>query len=127
MAHEIKTRTVIVVTTEFKSFHKYTDAPKQVAFLRNIHRHKFFVKAKFEVTHDNRDLEFFIIQSKLEGYIGSVLLPKLNDSQHQMSCEMMARLLIECFVQEGLPVTFMSIFEDNENGAEIEVTGVTHE
>ena len=62
----------IIVKTSFRGFHQYKDAPDQVAFLKNLHRHDFIVEAKIEVKHDDRELEFFIEQSALDVTIAHV-------------------------------------------------------
>ena len=42
----------VVVKTEFEGFHSWEDAPDEVSFLRNLHRHIFHVTAKWKVNHD---------------------------------------------------------------------------
>ena len=59
----------IIVTNSFKGCHKYADAPDCVAFLRNVHRHVFNVKTTIEVTHNNRDIEFFMLQDEIERFV----------------------------------------------------------
>ena len=37
----------IFITDKFEGYHKYVDAPEEVAFLRNAHRHLFGVRVYF--------------------------------------------------------------------------------
>lgn len=58
-------RRYITVRTQFIGFHAYEEAPEQVAFLKANHRHLFKVEAKISVNHDDRELEFFMVQDML--------------------------------------------------------------
>ena len=71
-------KTNVIAKLEIEGLHNWPDAESvfpEVGFLANMHRHKWFITAKKEVHHDDRDVEF-----------------KCN---------------------------YVSVFEDNENGAEI--------
>lgn len=94
-------------------FHKYENAPEEVAFLRNNHRHVFHIEAKIEVWDDDRELEFFIVQN----HINSVLFQLSSES----SCEMKAKKLLKLLIEKyGINRRYqVSVFEDNENGAEV--------
>jgi hypothetical protein len=100
----------IVVSAQFAAFHLWRDAPAEVAFLRNKHRHLFQVKAWVEVGHDDREKEFFIIQRKLEAYLYDY---ENFDFEDIGSCEMVARKLA-MFHDDCIRV---EVFEDGENGA----------
>ena len=108
----------IIVTTEKVAFHKYDDAPEEVKFLRNLHRHKFYIKLGIEVFHNDRELEFFIVQNKLNNF--------LKDKDIINSCEMLGEE-IHKWAKETFKVAyprkreiFVEVFEDNENGARVE-------
>ena len=100
----------IEVSLSFEGFHKYENAPDDVAFLRNIHRHIFGVDVMIEVTHNNREIEFFQFQRVI-----SKILKKI-DKQHVGSCEMVAEHVYEN-VKTLYPGRLLSISvdEDNEN------------
>lgn len=99
--------TYIMVKTNFESFHSWKDAPDSHAFLRNKHRHLFYVKAKWQVNHDDRDLEFFAQKEKLEEFIFN------NIRNKNLSCEQMAQIICD-----NLECVSVEVWEDNENGAE---------
>ena len=70
-------------------FHHYPDAPKDVDFLASRHRHMFHFKVSVEVSHDNREVEFFTLQRWcLEQYEKGEL-----EMDHR-SCEMLAKELL---------------------------------
>jgi hypothetical protein len=80
------TQTFIKVRTEFEGFHRYPDAGSidpRIRFLENEHRHMFKVEVKISVTHDDRELEFFLVKWALQEFI------KAGDQDHK-SCEMIA-------------------------------------
>lgn len=103
----------IWVTTQFKGFHIWGEAPEEVEFLRNNHRHLFKVKITIEVLHDNRELEFFILQEILDTFI-DVELTKDNLG----SCEMIGEQ-IKLYFEKEYPNRFIEVevSEDGENGA----------
>lgn len=112
----------IIVKTSFRGFHQYKDAPDQVAFLKNLHRHDFIVEAKIEVKHDDRELEFFIEQSALD-----VLIAHTINEEDVGSCEMAARALITEMLKDPKyrgRLIEVSVSEDGENRA---VVGLSKE
>ena len=56
-------RRFIYVTTQFEGVHRYKDAPDEVSFLRDYHRHIFKVKLAIEVMHNERDIEFIMLNA----------------------------------------------------------------
>jgi hypothetical protein len=103
-------KTIIWITSQFEGFHRWKDAPDDVAFLRNYHRHIFEVRVEFLVSHDNRDIEFFQAKRKLE----EVLNKTWNGKQFEDSCEMIASKIRKYFLAQAVAVS-----EDGENGARI--------
>ena len=105
----------IWVSTDFIGFHKWVDAPTEVSFLRERHRHKFFVKLEIEVFHADRELEFFIVQRQLINFINLKV-----DAQDVGSCETIALIILEHFSKlfAGRKLS-VSVSEDSENGATI--------
>lgn len=104
----------ILVKTNFEGLHKYINAPNDVAFLRDLHRHMFFVEAEIEVFDDDRELEFIVVKRAINQY----LYTKPFDSS--ASCEQMAaqiiRFLIGKFGERNMCIT---VLEDNENGGRV--------
>lgn len=109
-------KTSIFVTTSFEGFHCYPDAPEEVAFLRAIHRHLFHVRAELEVSHGNRELEFFLVKRALESYIYD---RQLGGNLNHKSCEMIAKELLEFLLASyGLSRNMsVEVSEDGENGS----------
>jgi len=106
----------IIVTTDKIGFHKYDGAPEKVKFLRNLHRHKFYIKMGIEVFHDDRELEFFTVQDALNDF--------LKDKNQIGSCEMLATEIYEwiktTYEKNKGRKCFVEVWEDKENGARVE-------
>lgn len=102
----------IVVKLQFEAIHKWESCPyDDVSFLRNSHRHIFYVCAKKEIFHNDRDIEFIRFKREIDEYINVNFRGKDLDN---MSCEMIAESIIEKFGAD-----FVSVFEDDENGVEV--------
>lgn len=99
----------IFITTQFEAYHSWNEAPEEVGFLKNLHRHIFKVKATWLVNHDNRDLEFFIQKRKVDKFIVEHFAEK---QLVNMSCEQMASMIKQQF--DAIEV---EVSEDGENGA----------
>ena len=117
----MKIKRSITVRTEFAALHRYKDAPEEVSFLRNLHRHCFKVSVSLDVKNSDRELEFFMVQTQVEGIIRVILnaCEYENDLPIMGSCEDMA---------EKIALTASSIYErsvgcmvseDGENSAEV--------
>lgn len=105
----------IFVTTEFVGLHHWPEAPKEVEFLRNIHRHRFKVRAEIESFHNDRELEFFMVQS----FINSVIEKSVKRMKKRRSCEDMAELILKKLQEKyGDHREYsVEVNEDGENGA----------
>jgi hypothetical protein len=101
----------IWVTTQFEGFHKYPDAPNEVSFLKELHRHIFHIKVWCQVFHNDRDIEFIIFKR----FITSLI--KENNFNNK-SCEMISddlyNLIIEKYPNRLIRI---EVSEDNENGS----------
>jgi len=111
-------RKEIYIRTQFIGFHRWENAPDEVGFLRNIHRHVFKIEVGFEVTHDDRDIEFFLAQHELNIFVQSLLLPLLRDNP-SMSCEHLATTIMEKFKVNDISPRYAVVSEDGENGAKV--------
>jgi len=100
----------ITVKTQFEGFHRYIDAPEEVKFLSYPHRHIFYVEAEFEVDHNDRDLEFFIMKRKIDKIIKNYIT-----IGNAGSCEMIAERIADKL--QEFPLLKISVSEDNENYA----------
>ena len=97
-----------------------TGGPDDVSFLANPHRHLFHFRVRISVTHNDRDIEFIQFKRWLESLYSSGVL-ELN----YKSCEMIAEDIIDS-IQAKYPGRdlVVSVFEDDENGAILELKGV---
>jgi len=105
----------IVVRWQFAGFHAYENAPEQVSFLKTTHRHLFKCSAKIEVKHDNRELEFFMVQTDLT----NVFKAGNHDNK---SCEMIAENILSYIENRyGYDRKIeIEVSEDGENSAVVE-------
>jgi|TARA_Y100000034_G_scaffold16121_1_gene17318 hypothetical protein len=102
----------VVIKTQFEALHNWEDAwqIKEVDFLKHPHRHIFHVTMKWEVGGLNREIEFILQKREVEDFI---TMTWKRGTLTNMSCEMMCAELMEKF-----NACYVSVFEDNENGAE---------
>jgi len=102
----------IWVTAEKDMIHKYSNAPDEVSFLRNEHRHNFKFKVFIEIFHNDRDMEFLLFQK----FVKEIIF-KLNRQAGNNSCEMMANH-IHTFIIKKYPnrKIIIEVSEDGENG-----------
>ena len=83
-----------------------------------MHRHKWFITAKKKVNHDDRDVEFIMFKRDIIDYLREEYFNSLTRTHEfgSRSCEMLAKEIMEAF-----DCVYVSVFEDNENGAEVYV------
>lgn len=115
--HKHKCKNTVWVKFSFEALHKYPDAPDEVAFLRNEHRHVFHVKAGIDVRHDDREIEFILLKRGLEKRF-------TGGNMNNKSCEMIADEIAEYFLNKGYKnrTCYIEVSEDNENGSYSEYT-----
>lgn len=112
-------KTYIIVRTRFEGYHAWPDAPIEVDFLKYHHRHIFYIEAKLPVSHDDRQLEFFMVKRFIDDFI----YEKYPDGKlRAKSCEMLAEEILNALqsnygLRKGCSVY---VFEDNECGAVVE-------
>lgn len=99
------------ITTQFEGFHCYPQAPDEVSFLRERHRHIFKLKVWIEVFHNDRDVEFIIFKRFIDALI------KENEMNFK-SCEMisddLAMLINKTYPNRAINI---EVSEDGENGS----------
>lgn len=106
----------IIVKTQIEGFHCWPEAPTQVMFLRNTHRHLFYITAKMPI-ETNRQLEFFMVKKAIDKYLRSIYIGA------SISCEEMAEKIADFIHKEYNidDIITVQVFEDNENGAEVQI------
>ena len=72
----------IWVTLQKEILHQYNDAPKEVEYLKNLHRHILHIKVYVEVFTNDRDIEFIMFKHSIEKYLN-----KLGNNFNNNSCE----------------------------------------
>lgn len=122
--------TEVFCTLKVEGTHNWPNCPfDEVAYLRDTHRHIFHIKAYKIVTHSDRDVEFIMLQHRIEAFLLTTYGQQIKHNtgweicDHKRvcvfgakSCEMIAHELIERF---GL--SRCEVNEDNENGAIVTV------
>ena len=105
----------VIIKLQFSATHAWPGCEiGEVAYLRHEHRHTFFITMKFPITHDDRDIEFISMKNKVHEFIQKNWE---GEDLGSWSCEMLAKELIHQFSS----CNYVSVFEDNENGAEVDI------
>lgn len=111
----------VFVTTQFEGMHRWKDAPEQVDFLRNYHRHMFHVRLEVEVVEEDREIEFILLKRELNNQIERLFKDVLLD----YSCEAIAKMIIIYMQEQNICQNrrvLCEVSEDGENGAIVEAT-----
>lgn len=110
----------IYIKNQFVGFHRWKNAPDEVSFLRDPHRHIFKVKTSIEVQFADRELEFFMVQKEIDEIIAGWKSIDTLD----WSCETMAIDILKN-LHKRYPNRKMTcdISEDGENGAVVGIAG----
>lgn len=109
----MNTTTLVYVTTSFVGYHRWTEAPAEVTFLRYWHRHVFHVKLTVRVDHSDRDVEFFMLKRDVDAYLKTAF----DGGRFAFSCEQIAEFIIAKMQSQRYEVHSCEVSEDGENGA----------
>lgn len=99
--------TLIEVNHAFAAFHRWQEAPKEVSYLREFHRHVFHVALRMGVSHGDREIEFHTLKAKLIRFCRHY-----DGYRFDLSCEHIAAEILYAFNADCV-----SVSEDKENGA----------
>ena len=110
------TKTFVEIKTNYEFLHCWKNAPEEVSFLRNLHRHIFYVIVKMEVFHNDRDIEFFMLKNDINKIIDDLKKTWLQT----ISCEQMGLDIMNKLKQKYNRNICIKISEDNENSAIVE-------
>ena len=103
----------VFIRLSFDALHNWEGCNlDEVNYLKYMHRHIFFVEMWWNISHDDRDIEFISKKMEVETFIDNNWRGRYLKN---MSCEMLASRLMEEFNADKVYVS-----EDNENGAIIE-------
>ena len=93
-------KTNVIAKLELEGMHNWPGAKNifpEVAFLSDMHRHKWFITAKKEVFHDDRDVEFIMFKRDIIDYLSEEYYNS-DTRTHEFgakSCEMLAKEIME--------------------------------
>lgn len=99
--------------------HHWPTAPERRAYLRQLHRHVFEVKAIVRTTHHEREVEFHDLGELLERELRA-----LGSSYHPdadlltfgaQSCETLAAKLLSALRRQGYDALGVTVSEDGEH------------
>lgn len=120
-------RTKIMIRTSFPGIHNWPEASqfagKDVQFLEHPHRHTFHVKASLSVTHDDRQVEFFVFKKAVDDIITNLYeFDGVAFQLGRMSCEQICKdirneVIIKFNLIRGVDKVSVEVWEDNEVGA----------
>lgn len=126
----MKKQTKIRVINSFIGTHCWKAAPSTVEFLRYPHRHQFSVHTEIDVTHNDREIEFFLLQRDIDLIIAKCFGSEQTKQLGTTSCEQIAEAIHQDLIkieQYRNRLIKISIFEDNENGAIVSFDHSTQE
>ena len=112
----------ITVKVQVAGTHCWPDAPLHREYLRARHRHLFVIRASLHVTHDDREVEFHDLQADVQHALHTAF--RHDDAGvgfGTASCEQIATLVGEWLVATHKRPVTVSVFEDDECGAEVTV------
>lgn len=105
--------TSIAVTFQRVGFHKYPDAPPEVRYLTDKHRHVFKFKVSIEVKFADREIEFHMFLNWLESLYADGNLEMDNRSCETIADELAERIAVK-YPGRALSI---EVWEDGECGA----------
>ena len=112
-----KASTQVLVRTQFEGFHFWKDAPNEVAFLRDLHRHMFHVEVLMTVEHSDRAVEIIMLKRYVDKICSS--LTEII-KQNGLSCEDIAHHIAKKVIEKYIPdICIVQVLEDNENGGTV--------
>lgn len=104
----------VVTHNQVIGFHAYPDAPLPCSYLSARHRHVFVIRCKFEVSHNNREIEINTMQEQLADALRNEFDEPCEFGSY--SCEDIAQWLLSRF-----PVmSEVEVLEDDFGGAAIQ-------
>lgn len=107
----------VIVKTQFEGFHFWKDAPEEVKFLRDLHRHMFHVEVEMEVDHCDRAVEIILLKRQVNN-----LCLSLTEiiKKEGWSCEMIAKTIVNyLYIEYASRWISVKVLEDNENGGRV--------
>lgn len=113
---------MVYAKVSFEGIHCWPDAPEEVEYLKNPHRHIFNVKVAIEVVHSDREIEFIMLGHRLNEFFKELAMDDPNGvwQMGRTSCEDVAEMTI-AYIRSRLELSkrtyiIVQVDEDGENG-----------
>lgn len=101
----------VIVTFAMEGHHRWLEAPQEVRYLANMHRHLFHIKVAVETFHKEREVEFHTLLHQAQ----NAYTQGAEQSCEEIAERLLARLR-EMYLDRRMRV---EVWEDGENGASI--------
>lgn len=102
-------KTLIVVKLQYEGLHYWKDCNiNEVIFLKDKHRHIFYIEVHKKVNHNDRDIEIIMFKRQLIKNLEDTFKGDFGN----MSCEDIANYILDAYKCD-----LVQVLEDNENGA----------
>ena len=111
------TKLFITVKNQFDDIHCYPNAPDEVYFLKNPHRHTFMIETTIQVFHADRELEFYMVKDYID-----TLTTEIKSLQVSKSCENICTMILNKLKEKygSNRIYRISCSEDGWNKATVE-------
>lgn len=105
----------VICAIDVEGFHRWPDAPDNLDYLRDRHRHIFQIRMEFEVSHGDREIEINERQQEIREWLTAKYTPDNRACEFgNLSCEHIAEELLITFGAASCQV-----LEDGYGGAKI--------
>ena len=116
--------TTVRCNLQFEGIHCYPEAPIEVEYLREPHRHIFGVEVEMDAFNDDREIEFIMLGHQVKKYIKSFPHDEHDVAQlGDWSCEKVANKiadeLLSVIPRSDQRDIIVTVMEDGENGATV--------
>lgn len=107
----------VKIKSDITGFHKWAEAPRDVKFLADRHRHLFTIEVVLLTSSDNRAVEFFQAKRKLNSIITNTFEHnEFNEIEFgSLSCEDIAEAVCKGLGKSGLQIKSVTVYEDMES------------
>jgi len=110
---DLKREKLVVIKLQYEGLHHWKDCNiPEVSFLKDKHRHIFYIELHKKVSHNDRDIEIIMLKREVLRYLEN----SFKNDFGTFSCEDIAEVLLDTFKCQ-----FVQVLEDNENGAIIKL------
>ncbi len=112
----------VMVKLDVVGFHAWPQAPDHVAYLRDKHRHVFGIKIGATVDNPDRQIEYHSLKrdatALIANFFGRDGFGEFDFEDR--SCEAIADSVGALLRSYRIPVSFVEVWEDDENGSRLD-------